>query len=320
MTVSKHISIHYCQLLRFIKHLNGMIVSVIITLASMFPISCSSASDEWDAGLDNIIDLTQPLRVLVLGNSYSTDGLAYMSELVKGAELNQTQFCIYNGVISGGGISEWSDVCSSNQRKAFERKAGVMSMYSSGKVIDVIRQDWDVIAIMQSSDKSYSWTNFEGHIGRFIELLRQNCTNPNMRLVYVLPWGHTRDTAPKELAGNLECAQKLVKDYGLDIIPVGVAVQNARNTCLCNETYLTRDNWHLCHGVGRYVAACTWYEALLAPLSKVGILGNPTNHVLSKSEKMDDTSVAVDEVNRALCQKCAFYAIQDKWIVHDDLE
>ena len=43
-------------------------------------------------------------------------------------------------------------------------------------------------------------------------------------------------------------------------IPTGAAVQNARETALGDD--LTRDGYHLSYGVGRYIAAATWYEAL----------------------------------------------------------
>jgi hypothetical protein len=44
------------------------------------------------------------------------------------------------------------------------------------------------------------------------------------------------------------------------VVPSGTAIQNARTSVLGND--LTRDGYHLSWGVGRFVAACTWYESL----------------------------------------------------------
>lgn len=45
------------------------------------------------------------------------------------------------------------------------------------------------------------------------------------------------------------------------VIPSGTAIQNARTSFLGND--LTRDGFHLSRPHGRYIAACTWLEAVL---------------------------------------------------------
>ena len=71
---------------------------VVLAWASM--LACSG-SDEL---LDDIDDpskvpLDKPLRVLVLGNSFSVDGLAYLDDLARAANINLSHFGIYNGMI-----------------------------------------------------------------------------------------------------------------------------------------------------------------------------------------------------------------------------
>ncbi|MBR1576409.1 MAG: DUF4886 domain-containing protein [Bacteroidales bacterium] len=48
--------------------------------------------------------------------------------------------------------------------------------------------------------------------------------------------------------------------FGLELLPVGTAVQNVRATF--DRDNLTRDGVHLNHSIGCFLAACTWYEAL----------------------------------------------------------
>ena len=44
------------------------------------------------------------------------------------------------------------------------------------------------------------------------------------------------------------------------VVPVGTAVQNAR--LAGGNPDLTRDGYHLDVIIGRYIAACTWFEAI----------------------------------------------------------
>jgi len=300
------------QMMRVMRYLNNLCWLI---WALFVPVSCSSTiADEWE-DVENLKKLDRNVRVLVLGNSYSVDGTAYLDHLLRNASLNIYQIAVYNGVINGGGLQEWLDVYRSNRGVSLDRAAGRCYMKSEGRLSEILRQEWDVVVVMQSSDKSYDWQTFEGRIGQMVEMVRSECSNPAVRLFYAIPWGHTATTTPRELEGNIACARRLKEEYGFEMIPVGIAVQNARNTRLCNEAYLTRDNWHLCHGVGRYVAACTWYEALLAAPSHVSVVGNPAVVELSGSERSNDTSIPVDASNRLLCQQCAYLAVRDTFAV-----
>ena len=95
------------------------------------------------------------------------------------------------------------------------------------------------------------------------------------------------------------------------IIPTGTAIQNARTTNLNTPHGLTRDGKHLAYGVGRYVAACTWFEALIAPVYGVSVVGNSTIHDIDENEQNNSTyeTAPVTNENRILCQQCAAAAV-----------
>ena len=105
--------------------------------------------------------------------------------------------------------------------------------------------------------------------------------------------------------------------YGIDmIIPTGTAIQNARSTNLNSPHGLTRDGKHLGFGVGLYVAACTWFEALIAPVFGVSVLGNTSTHEITEWERSHskfETS-AVTNQNRTLCQQCAVTAVATPYV------
>lgn len=263
------------------------------------------------------VSLDHPLRVLVLGNSYALDATAYLDELVEAAHIDRDQLGVYVGVINGGQFSDWTGRYKYGSDVVLQKMAGNIVMKDKASVKELLHQEWDLIVVLHVSNKSYVWSTFEETLPELLEIIRENCPNKQVEIAYQIPWGHTEDVAETELAGNIECARKLADGFGIThLIPVGTAVQNARNTSLNTSMYMTRDNWHLCMGVGRYVAACTFFESVIAPLAHVSVLGNEAVHPITDEEKRTyNGSVAVDASNRRLCQLCAFYAVKDPFNV-----
>ena len=259
------------------------------------------------------------MRVLILGNSFSSDATAYLNEIVNEAGLNPKTFCIYNGVISGGGINEWIQSFEEDTPRPFYRMAGAMEMDVSGNLRDILGQQWDVCVFLQYSDVSYRWDSFETQLPKLVEIVKDNCHNPQLSLAYMMPWTHTAETTRHEWNGNISCARKIAKEYGITVFPVGTAIQNARYQKLDNGLYLTRDNWHLCHGVGRFVAACTLYESLLSSFAKRNILDIPVVHQLTEEEGKAVGTMVVDSTNASICKRCAFGAVEKPFAVTRDI-
>ena len=307
--------------MNFFVDIPQLVTRMALIVACLMVAACSNASDDYDPTIEHI-NLDHDLRVLILGNSYAIDGTAYLADLIEAADLNETQIGFYQGSIGGAGLQEWIDVFEKNQSMNYSRVAGRLEMNHKGTLGDVLAQEWDVVVFLHTSSKSYKWETFEGNIEKLLAIIRNGCPNPQLRVAYAMPWGHTAASTPKELEGNIACAKRLADDYGVEIIPVGVAVQNARCTSLCDESYLTRDDWHLAYGVGRYVAACTWYETLLSPLAHLTVEGNTATHPISSKEAAAAPKGAqpVDDTNRILCQQCAFYAVRDVYTVRTNIE
>ena len=263
------------------------------------------------------VSLDRPLRVLVVGNSYAVDATAYLEELVEAAHINRDQLGVYVGVINGGQFSDWTSRYKYGSEVTLQKMAGNIVMKDKGSVKELLSQEWDMIVVLQVSNLSYDWSSFEKTLPELLEIIRENCTNEQVEFAYQIPWGHTESTAETELEGNIECARRLTEAFGIShLIPAGTAVQNARNTTLNTPLYMTRDNWHLCMGVGRYVAACTFFESVIAPVAHISVLGNAATHSLTDEERRTyNGSVAVDSSNRRLCQLCAWYAVKDPFNV-----
>ena len=279
--------------------------------------SCDNAHDEvYEIKKINIHYDSDSLRVLVLGNSFSYDGIIYLDELARATHIDNHRFCVYNGFIGGGGIQEWTDVYNSGDTVNLTKMAGGIDMNHSAPLRELLQQKWEVCVILQGSHLSYKWSSFENGTDHLISLIKSHSLYPQIKIAYAMPWSHTPVNTPTELPGNIKCAKKLILEHDVDfIIPVGTAIQNARASHIDNGRYLTRDDWHLCFGVGRYIAACTWYETLLEPFFHVSISGRDASHTLTLSEQEDPTSLPVTDDNRSLCQQCAYQAVQNPFNV-----
>ena len=285
-----------------------------------FSISCSQPieNDEMEItnSINNPINLDSALKVLILGNSFSVDVTDYLNEIVENAGINQFQLAVYNGVKNGGALKDWINRYNSDYTVNLNRVTGKIDMLSNHNLRTILNQDWDIVVLLEVSSKSFDWDTFKEDMPVLIGLVKKQCTNNQVQIAYQIPWGHTLNSTPSELKGNIYCARKAIEELGVNlIVPVGVAIQNVRNTYLNNDAYLTRDNWHLAPGVGKYVAACTFYESIIAPLSHVGIVGTKPIHELDNQEKSSKGSVTVDDSNCLLCQKCAYYAVKDTFTV-----
>ena len=269
---------------------------------------------------DNVKLEDIPTKILVLGNSYSYDAIRYLRELVQGAGISPDLIDIFHGVQGGAGISFWVGTYELDTPFRFRHEMGSTKIGQYVSVREMLNHNWDIVVFLQASDKSYQWENFEGVIDQFITMVSTHCPNKSVKLMYGMPWGHTRESCPKEIRGNIECAKRIFDTYGIQVIPTGTAIQNARNTRICNDTYLTRDNWHLNFGIGCYIAACTYYEALFSSALKRPVVSLNVNHPLSDDEISSNGAMPVDDSNRLLCQMCASRAWQEPFSVCETIE
>ena len=81
------------------------------------------------------------------------------------------------------------------------------------------------------------------------------------------------------------------------VIPSGTAIQNARTSFIGD--HLNRDGYHLDVKIGRYTAACTWFERIF----KHNVVGNPY------------APEGLDEARKAVAQKAAHASVKHPYKV-----
>lgn len=298
------------------------ILSLLLLLCYSFT-SCSS--QEYDNKnipivyhLNNSLPSGDTLRILAIGNSYTDDATAYLNKLISKSNIDKNKLGVYVTVLKSASLQTWTEAYETGKKIKLNQKAGKIIMKDKGSLKELLAQNWDIITLQQVSTQSTDFKTFNPWLSKLLTYIEKDCPNPEVTLAWQMAWSYWTEygTMPHgEMRYKMICeaVKEQIKENGIDIIiPIGTAMENARSTSLQTPHDLTRDGTHLCFGAGRYIAACTWYESLIAPVFGETILYNTATHVVTQKEK--DASkyetVDVNETNSLLCQLCAIYAIK----------
>lgn len=267
------------------------------------------------------------LKVLAIANSFMVDGLAYMQDFINASGIDNSKICFYGCYRSSGSLSIWNDIynagaaLSSNSATCIKYAGGIdMGVGNSNTLKQILAHDWDVILFQQVSGGSDQYSTYEPYLTKLVGYARENCTNQKVAMGWQMTWSYLDShtvSGPHGVEGwkgICNTVKKMISNNGIDIIvPTGTAIQNARNSSINTNGGMTRDGAHLAYGVGRYVATSTWWQTLVAPIFGESVLANTAIHEITQDETSDYAAVAVTSSNRAVCQKCAFYATIDMW-------
>lgn len=257
------------------------------------------------------------LKVLAIGNSFVDDPMAYFDALVRASGIDRASFCIYSASKSGASLDYWAETCANGDNVTITLRSGQLTMaVKQAPLKKLLEQDWDVVTVQQVSTQAQDAGKLTPSLPYLVGQIREHCPNKNVVIAWQQIWSYWNGSL--ELSVNdwtrITEVAELTFDYEIDlIIPTGTAIQNARSSALNTAHGLTRDGKHLGFGVGRYVAACAWFEALISPVYNISVVGNTAIHAITENEQMISTyeTSAVTEENRTLCQQCAAAAVND---------
>lgn len=213
------------------------------------------------------------LKVLAIGNSFSEDAIEnHLSDLARAEGLN---VIICNMYIGGCSIERHVNNLRGNIPDYRYRKIGADGKmkeeygYTLEKVLS--EEDWDYISLQQVSSLSGIPESY-ALLPELVDFVKARVPSDAV-LMFHQTWAYSPNS---EHGGFVSYDRNQMKMYeaivaavwqevpklGIKlIIPSGTAIQNARTTSLGQD--LTRDGFHLSLPHGRYIAACTWLEAVL---------------------------------------------------------
>lgn len=212
------------------------------------------------------------VKVLAIGNSFSEDAIEqHLSALVRAEGLN---VIICNMYIGGCSIDRHVENLRGNKPEYRYRKFDVDGKmteawgYTLEKVL--AEEDWDYVSLQQVSQSSGMPESY-ALLPELVEFVKARIPEDAV-LMFHQTWAY----APKSNHGGFKnydndqtkmynaivsTVKQEAPKVGIKlIVPSGTAIQNARTSSLGKD--LTRDGFHLSFVHGRYIASCTWLEAV----------------------------------------------------------
>lgn len=212
------------------------------------------------------------LRILAIGNSFSQD--AVEQNLHEIALEDGQEMIIGNMYIGGCSLERHYSNSLSGSRDYQYRKVGADGIRHNtmGVTLEeaLADEDWDIVTLQQCSPLSGFADSYEPYLSELIGFVRGR-TRPDVTIMWHQTWAYATgavhrsfpdyDMDQKKMYSMImDASARVCGRYGIDVIPVGTAIQNLRKTF--SRENCTRDGFHLNNGVGRYTAALTWYEAI----------------------------------------------------------
>lgn len=231
---------------------------------------------------NNTVPQTPTVRILAVGNSFSEDAIdQYFHELCEAAGKR----VIIGNLFIGGCSLERHLLNARTDSAAYRfRRIGHDGVTITANPVTLSSalqsDDWDYVSFQQASPLS-------GKYGSYADLkpliaYADSVTQGRPAYMWHQTWAYsptsthgafpTYNSDQKVMYDSIMSAtRRVMTDYpSLKVlIPTGTAVQTAR---IASGNYdLTRDGYHLDRLTGRYIAACTWFEAIFGE----SVIGNP---------------------------------------------
>ncbi|MFB5944526.1 DUF4886 domain-containing protein [Albibacterium profundi] len=234
-------------------------------------------------------------RILAIGNSFSEDALeAYLHSIATTAG---DSVIIANMYIGGSSLEQHLTNAQENNNAYSYRKIdkyGVKTTVNEMTLEEVLNDElWDYISFQQASHFSGQYPTYEASLPELYKYVKEKVVYTRTKYVFHQTWAYAQNSTHSGFAnyGNdqmtmynaiVDAVQKATNLVDFDlVVPAGTAIQNGRTTFWGDN--FTRDGYHLDLNIGRYVAACTWYEAIFGK-SVIGNTYDPGSFMLTDIE------------------------------------
>ena len=225
------------------------------------------------------------LRILGIGNSFTDDGMMYLPELLEAAGIRNV---VLGRLYIAG--------CSLERHcREYAGNAPAYIYYKSTS------NRWETVSKKATL------------LGRLVEIVRWNCPNAGACIAWQQTWAYARNSQHRDFGryeknqqlmyrGIVSSVEQLMRETSVEVVvPSGTAIQDLRNTALCDSLDLTRDGYHLNPGTGRYTAACAWFQTLVAPAFGTNVAGNGCRLAGTPHELTPQEAEACQEAARRAC-------------------
>ena len=244
-----------------------LLLTRLLCLFGLLTLSITTLSAQRPAGT---------IKILAVGNSFSDDGVEYLDELAQAAGI---KLIIGNLYIGGCSLERhWNNV--RNELPAYDYRKNVEGHQTNTPKTTLQEalqdEEWDYITVQQVSQNSGLYDTYYPYIDSLLPYLKAHARNPEVEFAIHQVWSYAWNSTHPGFANYdnnqlkmyrdiVETVDKVARKEKIRIIiPSGTAIQTGRT--LMGDR-MNRDGFHLGWGLGRYLAACTWFETFLGPVN-----------------------------------------------------
>lgn len=231
---------------------------------------------------DKVLSKDSVIRILAIGNSFSEDAIEhYLYDLAKAGGYK----VIIGNLYIGGAPLDLHVKNINEDKKVYDyRKIDVNGNKTKTPKTAIsfalADEKWDYISLQQASGKSGLYETYVESLPTLYNYVKERTTNSNVKYIWHQTWAYAQNSTHKAFKdygnnqmtmykGIIDASSKVNNLARFDmVVPSGTAIQNARTSFFGDN--LTRDGYHLNLYIGRYVASCTWYEAIFGE----SVIGN----------------------------------------------
>ena len=256
------------------------------------------------------------LRILGVGNSFTDDGMMYLPFVLQAAGIKN----VVLGRLYIGGCTlerQVKEYESNSPSYVYTNSVGNnwTTISKNATLLDgLLDEKWDILVVQQASGVSGMYESYQPWLDRLIEILRFNCRNAGATIAWQQTWAYSTNSNHPEYPNYeqnqlamykdiMACNERLMEETPIDVvIPTGTAIQNLR-AAMQDARDFTRDGYHLNYKMGRYTAACTWFQALIAPGFRTSVGGNLSRLKGSSQVLTDEEAEACHLAARRACAR-----------------
>lgn len=219
------------------------------------------------------INAQKVIKVLAIGNSFSVDAAeAYLDDL---AAAEGIKLIIGNVYIGGCTLeTHWKNASQNLPAYSYRKinEGDSITIPDRTLLSCITDEDWDFITFQQASPNSGNYNSFFPYLINLMDYVKSNATNKDLKFALHQTWAYAANSTHSGFANYknnqdtmyhaiVNAFQQVRHKTGIKlIIPSGTAIQNGRSSAVGDQ--FCRDGYHLSLDLGRYTAACTWFEIL----------------------------------------------------------
>ena len=234
-----------------------------------------ATSAEPESSENNTVEVVPSgtIRILAIGNSFSTDCMQYLWQMMK--EAGYDSVILGNLYYGGCTLTQHLTFAKGDQPQYtyYKNTSGTWNKTAGYKMSTALADEkWDIITFQQSSKTSGVSSSY-GKILKDIVDYVAGRVDLSVRFIWNMTWAYQSDSTHSSFPTYdknqlkmynmiVDCVEnQVMKDSRfVGIIPAGTAIQNARTSFMGD--HLTRDGYHMDYYIGRYIVGLTWLAAI----------------------------------------------------------